>query len=87
MPIHHRLTGTLLALVVVAGAAHPASAALIEASFRGSITQVTNPDELLPETLPDDPLERRVTDYLAGMTDRYALQLYEDLFFPDSWPV
>jgi dGTPase len=32
-----------------------------------------------------DSLERRVTDFIAGMTDRYAVALYEDLFLPRSW--
>jgi len=32
-----------------------------------------------------DPLEMRVGDFVAGMTDRYALTLYEKIFFPRSW--
>ena len=32
--------------------------------------------------LSDAPLEQVVTDYLAGMTDRYALQEYQRLFDP-----
>ncbi len=32
-----------------------------------------------------DPVERRVGDFIAGMTDRYALDLYEKIFFPRSW--
>jgi len=32
-----------------------------------------------------DALEKRVGDFIAGMTDRYALTLYEDIFFPRSW--
>ena len=36
---------------------------------------------------PSTPAElpQRVTDYLAGMTDRYALRCYEQLFMPSSW--
>jgi dGTPase len=34
----------------------------------------------------DDPLERVVCDYLAGMTDRYALQEYQKLFDPFTRP-
>lgn len=30
----------------------------------------------------DDPLNRRVTDFIASMTDRHALDLYSKLFFP-----
>ena len=33
-----------------------------------------------------DSLEKRVGDFIAGMSDRYALALYEKLFFPHSWP-
>lgn len=33
----------------------------------------------------DDPLERRVADMVAGMTDSYALALYQRHFFPISW--
>ncbi len=28
---------------------------------------------------------RRVADYVAGMTDRYALQIYEETFLPRPW--
>jgi dGTPase len=46
-----------------------------------------------PETLPDeyranienDGTERVVCDYIAGMTDRYALSVFEDLFVPKVW--
>lgn len=45
-----------------------------------------------PESLPDefrpsgeDDLPQRVTDYIAGMTDRYAIGVYEQLFVPVSW--
>jgi dGTPase len=28
---------------------------------------------------------RRAADYVAGMTDRYALTLYEQTFLPRPW--
>ena len=31
------------------------------------------------------PIESRVADFLAGMTDRYAMALYQKLFFPRPW--
>ncbi|MCI8500756.1 MAG: deoxyguanosinetriphosphate triphosphohydrolase [Oscillospiraceae bacterium] len=31
--------------------------------------------------------DRAVCDYIAGMTDRYAVELFERLFVPRSWPV
>jgi len=30
-------------------------------------------------------LERAVCDYISGMTDRYAVRLYEELFVPRGW--
>ena len=33
----------------------------------------------------DDPLERRVCDFIAGMTDRYAFNFYEKIFLPQPW--
>jgi dGTPase len=34
---------------------------------------------------PADSLERRTVDFIAGMSDQYALQLYGKLFFPAGW--
>ncbi|GAB4125195.1 MAG: deoxyguanosinetriphosphate triphosphohydrolase [Roseiflexaceae bacterium] len=33
----------------------------------------------------DEPVERMVVDYIAGMTDRYALKIFNDLFVPRTW--
>ncbi len=48
-----------------------------------------------PEQLPDDllainsarsePIERAVLDYIAGMTDRYAIKIFTDLYVPRTW--
>jgi dGTPase len=39
-----------------------------------------------PRGVPaEEPLWRGVTDFIAGMTDRYVLRLYEDLFLPRPW--
>ena len=32
-----------------------------------------------------EPVERCVCDYISGMTDRYAIDLYKDLFIPHVW--
>ena len=48
-----------------------------------------------PEKLPIDYLEtiskesvgRAVCDYISGMTDRYALDLYHSIFIPEVWRV
>lgn len=33
----------------------------------------------------DESVERRVCDYIAGMTDRYAIKTFEALFIPKVW--
>jgi dGTPase len=48
-----------------------------------------------PEELPADllainrargePTERAVVDYIAGMTDRYAIKVFNDLYVPRTW--
>jgi dGTPase len=40
---------------------------------------------LKSEIRGSDPLERRIIDFIAGMTDRYAISLYELLFIPHPW--
>ena len=44
------------------------------------------PEEFL-EMNGSDELERRAVDFIAGMTDRYAINLYERLFVPRPWLV
>jgi dGTPase len=33
----------------------------------------------------DEPVERLAIDFIAGMTDRYAMNLYSRLFMPKAW--
>ncbi|SEO32033.1 deoxyguanosinetriphosphate triphosphohydrolase [Propionispora vibrioides] len=48
-----------------------------------------------PSALPDEYLQRRdrwglettVTDYIAGLTDVYAIHLFEELFIPANWQI
>jgi dGTPase len=49
-----------------------------------------HPDEMPPELAANprgEPIERVVTDYIAGMTDRYALKAFQDAFYPKLWSV
>ena len=52
---------------------------------------VTNP-ERLPErykkrigTAEDETVERSVADFISGMTDRYAIETYQERFVPRVW--
>ena len=48
-----------------------------------------------PDELPEDyrrlaahdSLRRTVCDYISGMTDKYAIHIYEKLFIPSAWQV
>ena len=33
----------------------------------------------------NEGIERAVCDYIAGMTDKYAIDLYSEIFIPKSW--
>ena len=49
---------------------------------------VRHPEKLPAEyrsTVEEESVERAVCDYIACMTDRYALNLYKQLFLPDPW--
>ena len=45
-----------------------------------------NPEGHIKPYPQGDTLEKRAADFIAGMTDRFALSLYEKIFFPRSWP-
>lgn len=44
------------------------------------------PETFLPQ-LSFDGMERTVCDYIAGMTDKYAVDKYTELFIPSAWHV
>ena len=49
-----------------------------------------NPDQLPEDFQPQmsfDGLERTVADYIAGMTDNYAVDKYTEIFIPTGWHV
>ena len=37
------------------------------------------------EAFAHEPVERAIADFIAGMTDRYAFNLYEKIFLPQPW--
>ena len=44
------------------------------------------PEDFLPQ-LSFDGMEQTVCDYIAGMTDKYAVDKYTELFIPTGWRV
>jgi dGTPase len=42
-----------------------------------------NPDDYIKSYPEGDSLEKRAGDFIAGMTDHYALRLFEKIFFPN----
>jgi dGTPase len=49
-----------------------------------------NPDRMPPEyrlIAEQEGLPRAVCDYISGMTDRYAVHIYENIFIPRSWGI
>ena len=66
-----------------------------EVKAKQMLVQLFEHFEAHPEMLPIDYLEtiskesvgRAVCDYLSGMTDRYAIELYRDIFIPEVWRV
>lgn len=49
-----------------------------------------NPDKLNNEyktVLEKEGIERAVADYIAGMTDHYAISVYSDIFIPKAWTI
>ncbi|MFM9105185.1 MAG: deoxyguanosinetriphosphate triphosphohydrolase [Chloroflexota bacterium] len=45
------------------------------------------PDGYQAPAAGDDAPERRAADFVASMTDRYAIELFEHLFVPQHWSV
>ena len=66
-----------------------------EVKARGMLKRMYEYYHNHPEALPDDfqpqlsfdGMERTVCDYIAGMTDNYAVDKYTELFIPAGWQV
>ena len=66
-----------------------------EKKARGMIQRLYEYYVRHPEALPEDfhpqlsfdGMERTVCDYIAGMTDKYAVDKYTELFIPSAWTV
>jgi dGTPase len=57
----------------------------IKVAVRSLFGHFCDHPEQIPDSIPDGPLSRRVTDYIAGMTDRFAVALFEALAIPTAF--
>ena len=59
-----------------------------ELTLEGIFKAYTKMPGLLPEPVQKnsqgDSLERRICDYVSGMTDRYAINEYKNLYFSEE---
>ena len=62
----------------------PKAHAVVQALFRHYLADT---DDLPAEERPADPAQQvqAVVDYVAGMTDRFAIREYERIFVPKKW--
>jgi len=56
--------------------------AKIELVVRSLFDHYCGHPEEVPDSIPPGPVERRVTDYLAGMTDHFCIRAFEALSIP-----
>ena len=63
----------------------------IDGMIEGLYTHfLKNPEKLPKEYFPlieNEGLERAVVDYIAGMTDTYAITVYENAYIPKAWQI
>ncbi|GAB6183378.1 deoxyguanosinetriphosphate triphosphohydrolase [Thermodesulfovibrio hydrogeniphilus] len=48
---------------------------------------LVNPHLIGAESLEEKKLHRKICDFIAGMTDRYAMHTFEQIFIPKSWVI
>ena len=48
---------------------------------------LANPEEMPPDDRQDETPDREVCDYIAGMTDRFAMTDFARLFLPAAWQI
>jgi dGTPase len=59
----------------------------LDHEFPRGETVLCEPDGCALRTGDGEKVHRRVCDFIAGMTDRYALGLYNHIFMPKPWTV
>ena len=58
---------------------------IIESLYKHYLTHPEQLPQDLYEMIPEFGKEEMVKDYIAGMTDRYAMNVYTELFVPKGW--
>jgi dGTPase len=58
---------------------------IVQALFEDAVARPDSIPQEFARALSSDPIERVAADYVAGMTDRYALRRFEDLYIPRFW--
>lgn len=58
---------------------------ILEELFRHFLRHPYSLPEEYKKQIPVYGEEQAVCDYIAGMTDRYAVRIFQDLFVPSSW--
>ena len=59
--------------------------ARIKIAVRALFNHFCDHPEQIPDSIPEGPLSRRVTDHIAGMTDRFAVAAFEALAVPTAF--
>lgn len=63
----------------------------VDAMIKWLFTYFTEHPDKLPDdcktTIERDGVERAAVDHIAGMTDRYATQVFEEILIPRSWAI
>jgi dGTPase len=70
---------------VYLGPAATREGAKIELVMRTLFDHLCAHPEEIPDSIPDGALSRRVTDYLAGMTDRFCIRTFESISVPAAF--
>ncbi|MDR1805639.1 MAG: deoxyguanosinetriphosphate triphosphohydrolase [Clostridium sp.] len=60
---------------------------LVQALYRHFLKHIEQLPTLYRKCAQDEGEERAVCDYIAGMTDRYAVRLFNELFVPKDWKI
>ena len=58
---------------------------MLSAMYEYFIKELNALPEFYKKLLNDYPLETVICDYLSGMTDRYAISAFRQIFIPESF--